>query len=265
MGEKVSRAERAREQQRVDARQQAKPQPKQKEKPQESDFNRALEKSQLSSKTSPQLRGESKVATERAIKEAMHQQDRRGDDRKRDEDDREKGRDGRQKGDAQNAKLADQKVIAKGRLKQQSGGGGQGQGRGFGQTLGRKSMARALKQSGARGLPVNLQGKFAAKLAQQMKGADAAQQTQFTQQILNQLVQYVRIGLNRKGEEEIQIELHEKIFRGLKLRVTAREGKVAVQFRTADKEGRRVLTENTDTLKAALSEKGIAVDEIAVT
>ena len=257
MAEEISRAERAR-QERAPERPKLQPQPK----PKESDFNRALEKSRLASQLTPQTGTQSKATTERAIRQVVKQEDRRGEDRRRDDDERDEGRDSRSKGKRSQGKVAGQKVVAKGTLKQSSGGAG---GRGaFGQTLGRKSMVRVLTKAGVKSIPIDLQTRFAARLAQAMKGATAAEQAALSQKILNLLVQYVRVGINKKGEKEIQVDLHERIFRGLKLRVVARNGKVAVHFKTSDAQGRRALEGNTSALRDALSKKGIEVDEIAV-
>ena len=258
MAEEISRAERAR-QERAPERPKLQPQPK----PKESDFNRALEKSRLASQLTPQTGTQSKVTTERAIRQVLKQEDRRGEDRRRDDDERDEGRDSRSKGKQSNGKVAGQKVVAKGTLKQSSSGAGGGRGS-FGQALGRKSMARVLTKAGVKSIPIDLQTRFAARLAQAMKGATAAEQAQLSQKILNLLVQYVRVGINKKGEKEIQVDLHEQIFRGLKLRVIARNGKVAVHFKTSDTQGRRALEGNTSAIRDALSKKGIEVDEIVV-
>jgi len=78
------------------------------------------------------------------------------------------------------------------------------------------------------------------------------------------MVQYVRMGVNTKGEKEIQIELNERMLRGLKLRVIARGGRVTVMFKTNDAAGIKALEYNKNKLKKSLEEKGIEVEEILV-
>lgn len=238
------------------AREQMRPRPK------ETDFDKVLEKSRLASQLAPQQQTQSKTVTEEAIREAAKRQDREGDERKKD-DDGESNRDTRQKGEGTEAKVADQKVIAKGRLKQQSGGGGQDHGGADAQT-GRRQMARLLARAQVKSVPLDLQDKFAARLREATMGAGAAHQVNLPQQVLNKIVQYVRVGINRMGEKEIQMDLHERIFRGLKLRVIARDGKVGIHFRAADARGRKVFERNRDAIRDALTKKGIAVDEIVV-
>jgi hypothetical protein len=67
------------------------------------------------------------------------------------------------------------------------------------------------------------------------------------------------------GDQEIQIDLHEKIFRGLKLRVTSRKGKVDVHFLAADAKTRSIFEKNKDDIRDALEKKGILVEEILIT
>lgn len=234
----------------------AKPRP-----PAETEFDKILERSKMSQQLMPQRGQQMKSTTEQAIREATRHQER---DRERRDDDGEKkeGRDGRQKGDQAEGRGGDQKVVAKGRLKKDSGGGGGGH-EGYSTFSGRRELTRTLTRSGLRSVPVDLEGKFAGKLAKAMQQA-SAQQAGLTQQVLNKLVQFVKVGINRKGEKEIRIELSERIFRGLKLRVIARGGKVNVHFRTADPKGRKIFEKNTEAIREALEKKGIDVDEITV-
>lgn len=238
------------------AKERVKPRP-----PAEGEFDKILERSKMAQQLGPQQGQQMKTATEQAIREATRQQDR-DQERRRDEGEKKEGRDERQKGEQSDGRIADQKVVAKGRLKQDSGGGGGGH-EGYSSSGGRRELTRTLARSGVRSVPVDLQGKFAGKLAKAMQQA-AAQQAGLTQQVLNKIVQFVRIGINRRGEKEIRIDLSERIFRGLKLRVIARGGKVSVHFRTADPKGRKVFEKNADAIREALEKKGIEVDEIVV-
>ncbi len=261
MGEKITRAERVRQEQK-----QQKPKEPVRAKPRETTFEKTMRQSQQPLKMQTQIKSTSKTVTEEAIHQATRHE-RQGDEkRRRNDDEQDKGRESRDQAQQKEGGAHGPRVVAKGKLKQGAGGGqgGKGQG-GFHQGMGRRRLSSALTKSGAKSLPADLQGKFAARFAQTLKGTDVASQTALTQQVLNQLVQYVRIGLNRKGEKEIQIELHERIFRGLKLRVIARDGKVAVHLKATDAAGRKALQENTEAISKALKQKGIEVDEILVT
>ncbi|HPW45441.1 MAG TPA: flagellar hook-length control protein FliK [bacterium] len=241
---------------------------KEKERPRqkESEFDQLLRQNQVPAKPIQTSQVESRVATEYAIKEAVKEEDRRGDDGKKDEkEEKEKGRDSKQESGRAEGKVADQKVIAKGRLRQgQQGfqGGRQGYG---GSASSRKEMGKRLEKSGAKSLPLDLRGNFASKLVSAMKADDPSKNPAMSQQVLNKIVQYVKIGINKQGEKEIQVDLHERIFRGLKLRVIARGGKVAVRFASTDPKSREVLEKNRDGIQKALKDKGIDVEDIEIT
>ncbi len=235
---------------------------KPKAKPKE-DFGDVLKKSQIAGPLSTQP--QAKTITEQAIHEAAKHEERESHERKKDEGEQEKKGDTRQRGEEGSSKIADHKVVGKAALGQgDKGGGGGDKGGGFESALGRRSLSKQLTKAGARSIPVDLQSKFAARLAQAARGTDASRQAALTQQVLNKLVQYVRMGINRAGEKEIQVDLHEKIFRGLKLRVTTKGGKVGVHFRTADARGREVFEQQSDAIKSALAAKGIEVAELTV-
>ncbi len=60
--------------------------------------------------------------------------------------------------------------------------------------------------------------------------------------------------------------LSEKIYRGLKLKVeTKGKGKVAVHLKTNNSEAREALQRESESIKAAISKRGIQVDDIIIT
>jgi len=259
MTDRVERREKPREPVRDPQKETEKPKPK------ESDFNEIMEKSKMPLQTQQPASMPSRAATEYAIKEATKEQERHSDDGKKDDENKDKGRDSRKEGGQADGRIADQRVVAKGQLKQGGGqGGGQGRGSGFGMASSRRRVADELEKAGVKSVPLDLKGKFAKKRSETMKGA-GAEQAKLSQEVINRIIQYVRVGINTKGEKEIQMELHERIFRGLKLRVIAKEGKVEVRFASSDRRGREVLEKNREGLSKALAEKGIEVDEIIIT
>lgn len=231
-------------------------------RPQETEFDKLLDRSRMAGQLGPQAQSQSKTLGEEAVREATRHQDQ-GQERRRDDEDRRDGQDNRQRGDRSEGKTVEGKVIAKGKLKQDSGGAGGGSREGFGAATGRRSLSRDLSRAGARSLPIDLHSKFAGRLSKAMEQSQT-HQAGLTQQVLNKIVQFVRIGLNRKGQKEIQLELSERIFRGLKLRVVDHEGKVGVYFQTRDPRGKKIFEENADAIRDALAKKGIEVDEIVI-
>ncbi len=264
MVEKIDRGEQA----RID-RSKERPKDDAKAKPRESDFGEFFKKSALPPQAQVTQQAGSRQATEQAIKEALKQDERQGERGKKDDDDRDKSKDTGRKDEGQTNLRTDQRVIAKGHTGQDAQGGGAGGSGSFtgGQGMAgeRKTLEKALKLGTLKSVPVDLKGSFAKKLAENMKSAEQANQPALSQQVLNKIIQSVKIGLNLKGDKEIQLELSEKYFRGLKLRVTSSEGKVSVALKSGDLKGKEILEKNKEGLVKALKEKGIDVDEVVIT
>lgn len=259
MVDKVDRSELTRE------RVKDKPKDDTRARPKESDFGEVMKKNQLQPTTTYMQNVQSKFATEQAIKEAMKEEDRQGDRNKKDDKDKDENKSSNNTEDGRTQTLTDQRVFGKGSLKQNTGGGG-GQGSfsgGQGSGSERKNLSKLLKSADVNSIPLDLKGSFAKKLSESMKNQEA-NQTQLSQQSLNKIIQSVKVGINMQGDKEIQLILSEKIFRGLKLKVTSRDGKVSVSFKSNDAKGREILEKNKEGLKKALADKGIEVDEIEI-
>lgn len=256
MGEKVDRAERARQERMAE-----KPKEQERVKHKQSDFDRVLQESRTIQKSRPLTQQTTKQATEQAVKESYKREDRGRDDEKKEHKDKEEKGDRGSEGKRGDGKAADQKVVGKGHLKDGRGGGKGKGGFSFGQ--GRRGLTLKEPKAISRMAQAAMQGKFMQKLQASM--AKSVKEPSITQSILNQLVQYVRIGLTKEQEKEIRIDLHEKIFRGLKLKVTSREGKVLVHFLSADSKTRSVFEKSKDDIRKALEKKGILVEDILVT
>ncbi|MBI4126571.1 MAG: flagellar hook-length control protein FliK [Deltaproteobacteria bacterium] len=240
-----------------------KEQAKPKDKP--SEFDRVLEQSQQRQLVKPLSNQQAQQAAEQGKREVRREEERDQGQRDRRNRDDEKGREGEQRDKKSDAKVSHERVVAKGQLKEQgsgAGAGGQDTRGGFGQTTRRETKTTELKQTTNRTAAEALAGKFEQQL--KAKLASETQGPRLSQQVLNQLVQQVKFGLNQKGEKEMQIELQEKIFRGLKFKVTSRGGKVAVAFTTADRRTREIFEGNRDNIQRALATQGIKVDEILV-
>lgn len=218
----------------------------------------------MSLQSTPSTQLPPQAATEYAIREAVKEDERRGgDDNKKDDGEKEGNRESGKEGKRADGKVAEQKVIAKGKMRDQGRGGGSGGRGGYGGSSSRKDMSKVIEKDSGKSAPIDLRGRFAQRLAKTLKAAEPSH-AQLTQEVINKIINYVRVGINMKGEKEIQIELNEKIFRGLKLRVIARGGKVGVMFKASDPKGREILEKNKEGLSKALGDRGIVVDEIVV-
>lgn len=254
----VKKADLAREERlRQQAQEKAKP------KTQESEFDKLVKKGALP-RTGQVARETNKPVTEQAMEEAAKRHEREQETRHKEKEERKEKKATNETEERTDPRVAEQKVVGKGPRGEGGRGGGQGRHGGYDGQTSRRNISKKLSKAGVRSLPTELQKRFAAKMADMAKDITRPDASRLTQQVLNKIVQGVRIGLNRKGEKEIQLDLHERIFRGLKLRVTEKDGTVNVHFHTLDKNGRAAFEKNTDAIREALAKKGIEVGEITV-
>jgi hypothetical protein len=230
----------------------------------QSAFDKVLEQQKILQQ-SPLAQG--KVAEqqsgEQRIKEITKWQDQSGDHKRKDDKDESGGQKERVKSKEKGSDTVTREAVVRQGEKRGSGQGSGGGGReGFGGTAGRRQIIDK-KLSDARGLLNNLgQSPFASKLAQ-AKGA--AQITpQQMQQLVNKIVQAIQVGRNELGWPELRLILKDAVFKGLRLRFTSRHGKVSIQFETADKKVKDLFSSASTKIKAALQEKGVAVEEIKI-
>ncbi len=236
-----------------------------KDKGESSQFDEVLRQRAQIGQPSAILKQAAQTATEQAVRQERPRDE--GDGRK---GDREKGeeREGKSGGEGEkrstDAKTAEQRVVAKHGLKDRDSGGQSGErGHGGGGFMGRRDTGgKSTRQLSSSHTPVQLRAQFARNLAK----AARMPENVFTQHVLNQIVRYVRIGINAEGEKEMRLELHEKIFRGVRLRVSTKgKGKVVVHFTTSDAEAREAFMKQRDAIRGALAKKGIEVAEITIT
>ncbi len=258
MAKEVSRAERARQEQ---MQQKPKAKPKDQPKDEKSKFEQVLERSRTPPKSSMSQQKTGRGAlTEQATKEASKHDDQQRDDRQKESKDKDQRGQKDAEGKEKTSGLLQQRVTGKGKSKQgQTGGQGQA-GYGF---QGRRNTKTTKQKSMSNYTASVLQGKFAQKLKSQITKLSAQQQPNFSQAVLNQIVAQVRIGLSAE-EKEIELQLKEKFFKGLKFKVTSKKGQVTVHFLTANAKDRAMFEEHSDQIKAALEKKGIVVEDIRI-
>jgi len=201
-------------------------------------------------------------ATRQATRHVKRHEERgREREKGKDKGEEREGRKGTESDRKTDAKTAEQRVISKKGLTDDRGGSRGGGGRGGSDGQRRSSSVKSRFASGRQG-PSMLKAQFAKKLTAALKEPSSA----FSQRILNQIISQVRILMNSDQEKEILIDLHERIFKGLKLRVVSKgKGKVAVHFTTANSAMRELFEDNRERIEGALGRRGIEVDEISVT
>lgn len=82
--------------------------------------------------------------------------------------------------------------------------------------------------------------------------------------VLDQIVHYSRLMTHTDGDKEMEMQLKEEIFKGLKLRIRLKEGKVMATFITQTETVRNLFQSQKSAISKALEEKGIVVSSLNV-
>jgi len=83
-------------------------------------------------------------------------------------------------------------------------------------------------------------------------------------EIAQKIVQNVRVGTNRAGEAEFQIDLKSSVLSGLQIKVSGRRGKITCVFSGKDGEVLKLIKQNAEGLKQALEGRGLALAELRI-
>lgn len=189
------------------------------------------------------------------------------------ESDHRKAKNANGDGEKPKGKVAEQKVIAKSPLSdRQRDGQGKGSSKDGstnhwqGNKLKSFIISSDLKNLHKGKIQELGQGGFMAHLkkTQEVFSKKTQTPTVFTKALLDQIVQYVRVLTKTNGEKEIDVSLHEKVFKGLRLRVSMRDSKAEVNFLTPSEEVRELFLAHRADLEKTLGEKGIDVRRINV-
>lgn len=232
----------------------------------QSTFDKVLEQNRLLQKSPQNIQVTLQKAHQQETRVARHQeQGERGKGKQSDEKEKERSKQ-EAKEERKAGSEAEQRVAGKGKAKggSEEGGSKGGKGRGFGRALHRKATASLKKGAFTKAAQAAAEGsKFAAKLAAQMKASHLSRE--FIQKMVNQIVKFVKTGINREGDKEVRLDLHDRIFRGLQLRVALKRGKVSVHFNTSNAEVRELFANSSENIQKELEARGVSVWEIKVT
>lgn len=230
----------------------------------QSSFDKVLEQNRLLQQSPKQTQMTTSKSEPTETRVARHEdQGEKGKDRQSDEKEQERGKEKAREERKPGADI-EQRVAGKGQKKGSSGeGGGQGRGRGSGGAVFKKAEIRMKKGELTRAAELAKEGsQFATELKSRMKTAHLSRE--FIQNIVNQVVKFVKAGLNKDGDHEVRLDLHERIFRGLRLRVALKHGKVSVHFNTSNAEVRELFEKSSESIQKELESKGILVQDIKV-
>ncbi len=227
----------------------------------------------------------SATETKEAVKNVLSQQDRYGRDKEKFEkqmQEKETDRDDSHrstgsKDSAPRAKQAEKRVIARSGVSEHhsqgeghsEGGGGGFSGRGrrgkegglFTQTQGpRRAASTATTRS-----RFSTEAPPAAPMT--TKGAEVLQKIiskALPKAVMDQILQYCRVMTKTDGDKEVDMQLHEEIFKGLRIRVSGLKGKVEATFLTPSREVLTYFQAQKGEIRRLLTEKGIDVGNIDV-
>ncbi|MBN2359073.1 MAG: hypothetical protein JXR83_06440 [Deltaproteobacteria bacterium] len=84
------------------------------------------------------------------------------------------------------------------------------------------------------------------------------------QELLDKLVEEVRVGVNAAGQSEFQIDLKQGVLQGMSLRVTSNNGKVSCTFVGGDNHARNLIESSEQRLSRALDKVGLQLESLKV-
>jgi len=175
-------------------------------------------------------------------------------------------------GERSKGKIAEQKVIGRGPASErrgeghEKGGNKEGANSGLGnrfQSIQLPAHHKSLQQGRLEelGQSAFLQNLKSNPLHHGKKMPDP---TVLSKALIDEIVRYVAILTKRDGEKEMRLTLHEKVFKGLRLRVAVKRSRAEVTFLTESGSVRELFLSQRGELRKALEEKGIEVQAINV-
>lgn len=258
-------------------------------------FDKVMEERQIQFQS--QLENSSSTATRDAVKAPLSQQERFGKEKEKFQEklkEKEKDSDEKKTSDssrsgASRARQAEKKVVQR-EGSQEKGergekgdeghkGGGEHQGHGGDHSSSHSNQQGGKRDRGLQSSKNNLlesktqkteKAAFNIEIAE-MKAATAASAKAksevprtLSKAVLDQIVQYSRLMIRTDGDKEMEMQLKEEIFKGLKLRVRLKEGKVMATFITQTEAVRNLFQTQKSEITKALEEKGIVVSSLNV-
>jgi flagellar hook-length control protein FliK len=81
-------------------------------------------------------------------------------------------------------------------------------------------------------------------------------------EIAQKIVERVRVGTNALGKMEFQIDLKNDVLGGMSVKVSLKNGKITAVFSGSDKNVLKMLEEQSESLKTALSARGLTLESL---
>jgi hypothetical protein len=103
-----------------------------------------------------------------------------------------------------------------------------------------------------------------APVAQPRVSAASERLRALANEIAQKIVQRVRVGTNKDGMAEFQIDLKSTVLAGLSMKVMGQRGRVRAHFQCKDEGVLKLLRDNADGLKAQLESRGLKLEELKI-
>lgn len=83
-------------------------------------------------------------------------------------------------------------------------------------------------------------------------------------ELAQKIVEKVRVGTNAAGKVEFQVDLRSDVLAGLSVKVSAQNGKIRAVFSGKDRDVLKMIQEQGDALKHALTARGLTLEEFKI-
>ncbi|HCU23379.1 MAG TPA: hypothetical protein DF383_00035 [Deltaproteobacteria bacterium] len=206
------------------------------------------------------------------VREIHKEEERSSSDRDSSEDDKKSGdKTGTAKKDKEGALSARERVVGKQSSREQQGESGSGSGK---REDGQSQQRGLPKDSEAQAFSAGMKRRESAPAFVPMEAPrtqapiaapeSAAAPRELPKALLDQIVQSVTIIQRKDLNKEIQIDFHDKIFNGLKLKVLSHGGEVSIEFLVPNRSVEETFKQERENIALALGEKGVDVRSINV-
>jgi len=82
--------------------------------------------------------------------------------------------------------------------------------------------------------------------------------------VMDEVVQAVRVGVNRMGDKEVQFDLKSNVMDGMRVRVSMHENKVMTTLEVTTLDAKNLLEANLGELKQMLAQKGLDIADVNI-
>jgi hypothetical protein len=144
---------------------------------------------------------------------------------------------------------------SKGELKTDADSGGGGQGGGNKDNKGGEAAAAA-------GFRFNPALMAPVPVAKPKPNTGSERLRAIANEIAQKIVERVRVGTNGAGAAEFQIDLRSNVLSGLSIKLSSKNGKISAVFSGSDREVLKMIEEQSEGLKSALSGRGLKLEDL---